>query len=298
MSPAPSRGSAATAYALLLIAAASWGGNWVAARYAMDAIPPMTLVFWRWLIACIVLVALALPHLRRDAPLLRANWGRLAVLGAIGTTVFAMLGYVGLARTTAINASLLNGAMPIYQIPLSWLLLGLTISARQGLGIVLSLAGVIVIITRGEPAMLAGLSFNPGDLLVLLALFFWALYTVFIPRAPKVHPLSLLAFGSVAGLLFLLPFFGWELATTPPPAYTRESIGAIVYLALFPSVLSYVCWNAAVGRIGPNAAAFFNPTIPAFGTLWAILLLGEPLHGHHLAGFGLVIAGVLMSARR
>ena len=298
MTDSPRRGSVLVAYALLLLAAASWGGNWVAARSAIGEVPPITLVFWRWLLASALLVAISIPHLRRDAATLRAHWRAVVGLGVIGTTAFSMLGYIGLGHTTATNATLLNGAMPIYQIPLSWLLLGLTISARQGLGLGLSLAGVLVILTRSELSVLTGLQFNPGDLIVLMAMFCWALYTVFLSRTPKVHPLSFLTCASLVGVIFMLPFLAWEVATTPAPDYTPSSIGAIVYLAVFPSIVSYLCWNAAVKRIGPNAAAFFNPTIPAFGTLWAIVFLGEQVHLYHLAGFALVIAGVLLSSKR
>ncbi len=298
MSAAAGRGSRALPYLLMLIAAASWGGSWVAARAVAGEIPPVTLVFWRWLLAFVILGMLALPHLRKDAAALRAGWRPMLALGAIGTSGFAMLGYWGLAYTTATNAALLNGAMPLYQIPLSWLLLGLTISARQGLGIAFSLAGVLIILTRGDTAALAGLHFNPGDLIVMVAMFLWAIYTVFLSRAPKVHALSFLACAAGVGLVFTLPFLAWEIATAPAPVYTRAGIGSIVYLAVFPSIVSYLCWNAAVNRIGPNAAAFFNPTTPVFGPLWASLFLGESLHLYHLAGFGLVIAGVLLSARK
>lgn len=291
-------GSRALTYLLLLIAAASWGGNWVAARSVVGDIPPITLVFWRWLLACVLLTLLALPHLRKDAAALKAGWRPLLGLGIIGTAGFSMLGYWGLGYTTATNASLLNGAMPLYQIPLSWLLLGLTISARQGLGLAFSLVGVVIILTGGDIDVLTGLRFNPGDLIVLTAMFFWAVYTAFLSRAPRVHALSFLASASWIGLVFTLPFVAWESATAPAATYTPAGIAAIVYLAVFPSIISYLCWNAAVNRIGPNAAAFFNPTIPAFGTLWAIVFLGEAVHPYHLAGFGLVIVGVFLSARR
>lgn len=290
--------SRALPFALLLIAAASWGGNWVAARAVIGEFPPFALVFWRWVLAVVLLLALAAPHLRGDWMALRRQWKYVVLMGIIGTAGFSMFGFWGLRHTTATNAVLLTAAMPLYQVPLSWLLLGLAISLRQSAGVALAFLGVVVIVSRGDLSTLATLRFNAGDLLVMIGLFLWALYTVFLPRGPKVHPLSFLCASAIAGLAFTTPFYLGELAAGAQTEPTAKNIGAIVYLAVFPSVVSYVCWSVAVRSVGPNMASFFNPTVPMFGVLWAILLLGEQPALYHGIGFGLAIAGLFLTTRR
>ena len=137
-------------YALLLIAAASFGGNWVAARIVNFQVAPFALSFWRWAIAAAVLLPFAAAQLREDAPVIRRNLPILAVFGAIGAGGFTLLGYWGVSNTTAVNATLLNSSLPLFVVPLSWLLLGLTVSGMQLLGIVFSLAGVITIVSAGK----------------------------------------------------------------------------------------------------------------------------------------------------
>lgn len=290
--------ASALPYVLLLVAAASFGGNWVAARVVNFEVAPFALSFWRWAVAGTLLFPLALPQLREDAPLIRHHWPKLLVFGAVGAGGFTLLGYWGVSYTTAINATLLNSSLPLFVVPLSWLLLGLTVSARQLLGLSLSLAGVLTIVSAGSLRTLAQLRLNPGDFLLLGGAFLWAIYTVTLRWRPPLRPLSFLLTTIVAAAAVSAPFYAWEMWSGKMMSATPVSIVTIGYLALFPSIIAYICWNQAVAMVGPNVAGFFNPVIPVFGILFAVIFLGEPLRAYHLAGFALVLGGVVLTSRR
>jgi len=290
--------ASALPYVLLLVAAASFGGNWVAARVVNFEVAPFALSFWRWAIAGVLLFPFALPQLREDATLIRRHWPKLLVFGAVGAGGFTLLGYWGVSYTTAINATLLNSSLPLFVVPLSWLLLGLTVSARQLLGLSLSLGGVLTIVSSGSPRTLAQLKLNPGDFLLLGGAFLWAIYTVTLRWRPPLRPLSFLFTTIVAAAAVSAPFYAWEMWSGRMMSATPVSIVTIGYLALFPSIIAYICWNQAVAMVGPNVAGFFNPVIPVFGILFAVAFLGEPLRAYHLAGFALVLGGVVLTSRR
>ena len=290
--------ASALPYVLLLVAAASFGGNWVAARVVNFEVAPFALSFWRWAIAGVLLFPFALPQLREDATLIRRHWPKLLVFGAVGAGGFTLLGYWGVSYTTAINATLLNSSLPLFVVPLSWLLLGLTVSARQLLGLSLSLGGVLTIVSSGSPRTLAQLKLNPGDFLLLGGAFLWAIYTVTLRWRPPLRPLSFLFTTIVAAAAVSAPFYAWETWSGRMMSATPVSIVTIGYLALFPSIIAYICWNQAVAMVGPNVAGFFNPVIPVFGILFAVAFLGEPLRAYHLAGFALVLGGVVLTSRR
>jgi drug/metabolite transporter (DMT)-like permease len=285
-------------YLLLLLAAASFGGNWVAARLVNFEVAPFALSFWRWAIAAALLFPFAIPQLSEDAPLIRRHFAVLAAFGAVGAGGFTLLGYWGVSYTTAINATLLNSSLPLFVVPLSWLLLGLTVSGRQVVGLALSLAGVVAIVSAGSPQTLARLTLNPGDFLLLGGSFLWAIYTVTLRWRPPLRALSFLFTTVASAAAFSLPFYLWEMAIGKTMTMTPTSVVVIGYLAVFPSVIAYICWNEAVAAVGPNVAGFFNPVIPVFGILFAVIFLGEPLRAYHLAGFALVLGGVVLTSRR
>jgi len=285
-------------YVLLLIVAASFGGNWVAARLVNFEVAPFALSFWRWAIASTLLFPFALGQLREDAPLIRRHLPMLFAFGAVGAGGFTLLGYWGVSTTTAINATLLNSSLPLFVVPLSWLFLGLTVSGRQLVGLVLSLAGVVAIVSAGSLRTLALLTLNPGDLLILGGAFLWAVYTVTLKWRPPLRALSFLFMTLISAAAVSLPFYAWEISTGREMIVTPTSLATIGYLAIFPSIIAYVCWNEAVAIVGPNIAGFFNPVIPVFGILFAVIFLGEPLRAYHLAGFALVLSGVVLTSRR
>jgi drug/metabolite transporter (DMT)-like permease len=285
-------------YLLLLIAAASFGGNWVAARLVNFEVAPFALSFWRWAIAAAILFPFALAQLREDAPLIRRHVLKLFVFGAVGAGGFTLLGYWGVSYTTAINATLLNSSLPLFVVPLSWALLGLTVSGRQLVGLALSFAGVASIVSGGNLQTFARLTLNPGDFLILGGAFLWAVYTVTLKWRPPLHALSFLFTTIASAAAVSLPFYAWEMWSGTTMTATPTAVAVIAYLAIFPSIVAYICWNHAVAALGPNIVGFFNPVIPVFGIVFAVIFLGEPLRIYHLTGFGLVLGGVVLTSRR
>ena len=273
-------------YLLLLIAAASFGGNWVAARMVNFEVAPFALSFWRWAIASALLFPFAVAQLRADAALIRRHYPKLLVFGAVGAGGFTLLGYWGVSYTTAVNATLLNSSLPLFVVPLSWLVLGLTVSGRQLVGLVLSLAGVVAIVSGGSLQTFARLALNPGDFLILGGAFLWAVYTVMLKWRPPLRALSFLFTTVVTAATVSLPFYLWEMWTGRIMTVTPTAVVTIGYLAIFPSIVAYICWNQAVATVGPNVAGFFNPVIPVFGILFAVMFLGEPLRAYGLDSAG------------
>jgi drug/metabolite transporter (DMT)-like permease len=206
---------------------------------------------------------------------------------------------VGLHYTTATNGVILNSAIPVLIIITGWLIYRDTITGMQSAGVALSLGGVLTVLTGGDPRVLATLTLNKGDLIVLAGMVFWAVYTVLLRRKPAELPgLALLACCGVVGLGLLAPLAAAELLFLGGKVeFTPASVAAMLYVGTFPSFVGYVFWNRAVGEVGSNVAGIFIHLMPAFGSLLAWLFLGERLHAFHLAGIALILAGVWLTAR-
>ena len=298
MNPAKRGSHGVVPYLLLILSTASWGGNWVASRAVYQEVTPFAMAFWRWAIAVLIILPFAFPHLRRDLPAALRHWRWMLFFGLAGPAAFPILGYIGIRYTTAVNAAILNSSVPLMTIPIAWLLLRHTVKPWQAAGLVCSLAGVAAIITAGNPANIARLSFNPGDLLILTAVVLWAVYTVMLHRRPLMHPLSFLFYTALVAIAACVPFYAGELAAGDTFSVNLRTLAAVGYLALFPSVIAFICWNHAVPLVGPNVATFFYPAAPVFASLAAFVILDEQLQTFHLAGFALVLAGVVLSTRR
>ncbi|MGB5736503.1 MAG: DMT family transporter [Thiohalocapsa sp.] len=273
-----------------------WAGNFVLARALHTDIPPIALSFWRWMTAFVILLPFAWSGLRAQWPLLLRHWSLLALLAILGITNYNTFAYIGLQHTSATNGVLLSSATPVVIVGLSFLLLGQAISLLQALGILLSLAGVVVIATEGRPLLLVGMAVNQGDLWILAAGLDWALYSVCLRWRPsELAPLPFLAAIIGIGLLPLSGLYAWELAQGHRFAMTPTTLGAIGYVGLFPSVLAYIFWNRAVQEMGANRTGQYIHLMPAFGALLATLLLGERLQWFHAAGVGLIAGGIVLA---
>lgn len=283
----------------LLLASASlfWAGNAIVGRAVHAEIAPVSLAFWRWTGAFIVVLPLALPSLRRDWPLLLRHWRSLLILSATGIALFSVLFYRGLDQTTAINGVLLQSTMPLMILLISAIIYRERPSLRQTLAILVSLAGVIVIAAHGSPARLASLSLNPGDVWVLAAVVSYALYSSLLRSRPPVHPLSLLAASFALGALLLLPLYLAEALSGAVTRITPATLAAFAYLAVMPSVAAYLCFNRGLELIGSARGGQYIHLVPLFGVLFAIALLGERLHAFHLVGIALIAAGLMLAQR-
>jgi drug/metabolite transporter (DMT)-like permease len=235
---------------------------------------------------------------RRQWRILLRQWKVLALLGLFGGACHNALTYVGLTHTTATNGVLLASATPIMIIGLSWALLGKRLRRLEGIGVAVSLSGILVIVSHGEWARLLELRPNVGDLWILLAMLFWALYTVLLAwRPPGLHPYSFLAAISVVGLVALTPFYGWEMATGRLIVPGVEAFAAMAYAGIFAALLGFIFWNKAVAEVGGNKAGLFMHLMPAFGTLLSVIFLGERPYLFHFVGIALILAGIYLTAQ-
>ena len=292
------RGIADHGWLLMLLPGLLWAGNAVVGRAVAGQVPPVALAFWRWTLGAILVLPFAWRHLRRDLrPMLRATPVMLA-LAAFGVAAFNTLLYTAAQTTTALNIVMLQSAMPVLIVAATFLLFRETVSTGQALGIAVSLAGALTLIAQGDPSVLLGLDFNTGDLWMLAAVVSYAIYTALLRRRPAVHGLSFLAATFAIGALMLLPFYAAETLSGKPLPLTLTSALAIGYVAVFASIVSYLCFNQAVARFGPNTAGLAVHLVPVFGTLLAIFGLGEAPHAYHGIGIALIASGILLATRR
>lgn len=285
-------------YLLLALASLFWAGNIVLARYVAGRVPPLTLSCIRWIGVFMMLWPFARGHLRQDWPVLRAHLPLLVLLALTGFAINNALSYWAMQYTQALNGLLIQSSTPLFVALWSLVLFGVRLTAAQFAGILMSLVGVLVILLRGDLGALAGIQFNRGDLMFAGALMVFGLYSALMPRRPAVHQLSLISFCTAAGAVMLLPLAIWEYSTgfvLKPDLLSALTLG---YVIVFASTLAYLFFNRGISLIGPNRAAPFLHLVPMFGSVLAIVLLGEELKAFHLIGYALVLAGVIIAARR
>lgn len=289
----------ANPYALLTLTSLFWAGNMVMGRGIRADVPPIALAFWRWTIALALVLPFALPHLRSQWPALRKAWLQVIVLGILGVGCYNTFAYLALQHTTATNATLLNSFIPVATIALAFCLLGKRLTALEAAGVLVSLAGVLTIVSHGSVDVLLGLSLNTGDLWMLGAVATWGLYTVGLQWRPQgVDPMLMLAAFTVVGLAMLAPVYAWELSAGRSINPSLMAIGGILYTGIFPGFIGYVFYNAGVAAVGPSRSALFIHLMPVFGIVLAAIFLGERPYWYHFAGIGLVFAGILLTTRK
>jgi drug/metabolite transporter (DMT)-like permease len=286
-------------YLLLSLTAFFWSLNWVIGRAMAGHVTPFTLTFVRWVIALAVMLPFAWPQLRAHWPLIRREWRRIAWLALLGTGPYNVFSYYGLQYTTATNGVLLNSAVPMMIVLFGWAVYRDAITRVQAAGVAISFAGVLAILTRGDLSVLARLTLNKGDLVVLAGMACWSAYTIFLRMKPAGLPgFALLACCATIGVVLLLPcaaiemaFFDGRLELTP------ATVAAMLYIGIFPSFVSYILWNRGVAEVGSNVAGIFMHLMPLFGALLAWMFLGERIKLFHVAGIALILAGIALTTR-
>jgi drug/metabolite transporter (DMT)-like permease len=285
-------------YLLLSLTALFWAGNAIVGRTAAGHIAPVTLSFLRWSGAFLIVLPFAWPHLARDWPLIRERLGLMVLLSITGIGGFNTLQYWALEHTQALNTLLLQSAGPLFVAIWSLALLGVRLTLAQACGIAVSLAGVLVILLHGDLTTLRNIEFNKGDVIFTVALAIFGLYSVLTLKRPAIHGLSFVGFTFGVGAACLIPAFIWELFYRPLMQLDATNLLSLVYVAVFPSTLAYLCFNRGVQLIGANRAAPFFHVVPVFGSAMAIFFLGEQPHWFHLFGYALVLTGVYVASRQ
>ena len=281
-------------YLILSLAPLCWAGNIVLARGVVDLIPPAAFAFWRWSLAAVLVLPFTWRRLAADRRTLMRGWKLLLLLSVLGISSFNALLYTAVHTTTAINGALIQTSMPAVIVVLTLLLYRERVSPRQMTGIALCIVGAGLIVLRGDLRTLVNLGFATGDLLMVIAVICYGLYSALLRRRPAIHPLSFLSATFVLGAVGLLPVYLLELATTGGFTLTREVALSILFVALFPSIVAYFCWNKGVERVGPNRAGLFINLIPVFASMLSTALLAESIQGFHAAGMTLIAGGMAL----
>ncbi len=288
------------AFAGLLIAVLCWSGNALVGRAFHDSIPPLSLSFWRWVLATSLLLPFVAKGIWTHRATLRAAGWRLPVLAAMGIASYNSLLYTAAQSTEAINLTLVNTCLPLATFIGAGFLLGEWPLRRAWFGMAVAAGGLLYLISRGSWQTFASLSFQRGDLIMLLAVLAWALYTLLLRRWARhllVPPLVLLGVLMLLGLPLILPFYLLELSRVGGFALTPSNLAAIGYTAVFASLVAYVGWNHGVKIVGAGRAAMVMYLMPVFTALLGWLLLGEALRTFHWIGGALIFAGLLLATR-
>jgi drug/metabolite transporter (DMT)-like permease len=291
--------------ALLVVPPLLWAGNAVVGRVVHELVPPMTLNFLRWALAFLILLPLAHRVLRRTGPLaVWPHWKRFAVIGLLGVGCYNALQYLALTTSTPINVTLVAASGPVFMLAVGGLFFGQRVSARQIAGAVLSIAGVFIVMSRGDWVQLAQVRLVPGDIYVLIGTVAWAFYSWLLAGfhdAPALRGdwAALLMAQIVFGLGWSGLFAAGEWALTDAQIVWGWPLGvALVYVAIGPAIIAYRCWGIGVQRVGPAVAGFFANLAPLFAALLSAAFLGELPHVYHGLAFLLIVGGIVVSSRR
>jgi drug/metabolite transporter (DMT)-like permease len=284
------------AYAMLGLVMLFWSSNAIVGRAIRFEIEPFTLAFGRWVIACLIAAPFAWRAFAADWPLMRTNWKLMLFLGFTGVGIFNALIYTGLKHTTASNAMLMGAATPAVVTLFDRAIFGIRMDPLRLMGIPLTIAGVAVIAFQGDPGAAWRLQFNPGDLMILAGTSFFALYTTCIKARPPISALSFVVATFIVGAICMAPFALWECLSGSCLAANARVGGSLLFLAIFPSLFCFYFYNWAAQRVGSAQAGQTVNLLPLCGALVSSLLLGEKLHGYHIAGMALILAGIALSA--
>lgn len=280
-------------FLLLVLTTMMWAGNGVAGKAAVGQIGPMTLVCWRWFIACGILAMIAREDVKRDWPVMRQSLLRIVLMGTLGFTAFNSLFYLSAHYTSAVNMTILQGAIPVFVLIGAWLVFHVRTSPIQMVGVVMTLLGVTTIAAQGRWETLRHLTFNIGDVILIIACVFYAGYTLALRNRPQVSPLGFFTMMAAIAFITSVPLFIIEVMRGDFVWPTYDGYIILFYAALFPSLVSQLFFMRGVAIVGPGRAGIFTNLVPVFGALFAVVLLGEPFHLYHIIALVLVIGGIL-----
>ncbi|WP_341703614.1 DMT family transporter [Ferrovibrio sp.] len=285
-------------YLLLVLTMAMWGGHSVVSRLAVGEISPASLTCLRWLVVSSLMFSLTWRGLRAHWPVLRPRLGYLALMGTLGYTAYNTLLYWSAHTTTAINISIINAAMPALIFAGALLMFGQRVLPLQWVGMIVSMAGVVITAAKGDLSTLVNLSVNRGDILILIATILYAGYSVLLRSRPAVPSLVFFAAMAPAAAISSILLLGVEIAAGEFFWPSWKGWLVLVFVAIFPSLLSQIFFIRAVELIGAGRAGLFTNLMPLFGAGFAMLILGEVLAPFHVVALVLVIGGILLAELR
>ena len=288
------------AYIMLTLCSLFWSGNFIVGKFAtLYEVPPLTLNFFRWLIVWIILIPFTLKDIIKNFKIIKNNFYSIFFMSITSISVFNSIVYYSLNFTQVLNGALMISTIPVLIIFISFIFRTEKINFNQILGVIFSMIGVIIIVTRLDIFRLINLDLNKGDLWLLIAMLSWAIYSTML-RTYKI-PLKALTFISIIvsiGLIFLLPQFLFEYKNYQIIQFNFPVILITSYVVLFAGLGAYIFWNKGVSIVGPNKAGIFLHLMPVFSSFMAIFILNEKLMSFHIIGAVVIIAGIYLSSKK
>ena len=282
---------------LLTSATLSWAGHAIGARIAVGEVSPLLLMQLRWLFCFLILFMVFSKQMRLYWPIVRQRWRYVAVMGGGGLAGFTALFSLGAQHTTAVNLGITQGAIPAFVMLFGTLLFGTRIGRLQFLGLLVSLCGVVVLITGGQIAMLLTLTFNIGDILMIAACFCYALYVLHLGKRLEMPPIIMVAYFSGSAFVALTLFTIGEVSAGKLVKPSLTGMVVILYCAIFPSILSQTFFMRGVELIGATRAGLYVNLVPVFAAFMVMGILSEPMHSYHIIALIMVVAGIALAEK-
>jgi drug/metabolite transporter (DMT)-like permease len=284
-------------YLLAIGATILWSGNFIIARGLSESIHPVSLAFWRWVVAVAFLLPFGIRSLINEWQVIKSNFRYLLLTALIGVTIFNTLIYVAGHTTTAVNLSLIAITIPIFILILSQIFYREMITMKKAAGVFITITGILLLISNGSVATLLHIRFAIGDLLMLLASIIFAFYSILVKKIPA--RLSMNAFllsTFIMGLIPLFPLYLWERSVYGAGTFGSSTILSILYVGIFASLVAFFMWNKAILKIGPAKTSLVYYTLPVFSGVLALLFLDEPITGIHVFSMLLIISGIAIAS--
>lgn len=286
------------AYLLLILTTLFWAGNFVIGRAMHLVLPPIVMAELRWSLALVILLPFLIPRLIKQKSVILAHWKMMTVFSILSVACFNTFIYIGLTSTNASNATILQSTAPIFILLLSAVWLKERVSLQQWIGVTISLIGVLMLITQGNISNLLSLSFNTGDLYVLIGVLCWAIYSILLRWRPtELDGFTFFGVTVLIGAIILLPFSAVEFYYAETIVWQSKSTYAVIYMAIFPSILAYIFWNKGVADIGAVKAGLFIHLMPLFGLLLSSTFLNEQIYTFHVIGILLIFSGIFLAIK-
>ncbi len=283
---------------LALLATLVWSGNFIVSREMVGALPPVTLAFLRWFWAVLFVLPFGIKYICNDWAHIKKHWKYYSLVSAIGISIFNTLYYIAAHHVSALNLSLIAITAPVFTLILSRIIWGESISYLRAFGLLIVIAGIVLLITRGDIYTLFGLSFALADLLALAGALSFSIYTLLLRQRPKgAGQITFLFITFSLGMIFLVPFMLWELGSGAQVDLNTKTLLLTAYLGLGPSLFSFWCWGLAVERIGSAKASITYYTLPLFCGIEAVIFLGEPVLWIHYVSGGLILSGLYLATK-
>ena len=289
-----------SAYGLLILATLFWSGNFIVGKFAyLFQVPPLTLNVLRWISVWIILMPFTYEEIINNLPSIKKNWLVISFMGVITISTFNSVVYYALNYTKVINSVLVLAAIPAATIIFSSLMKIEKTNIFQLLGLFLSIVGIGSIISYGDVQNIIELNFNKGDLLMLVCVICWALYSTLLKKYKfKFSQFTLIQLMVSAGILFLIPQFFYEQSNNLEINFNKAFFAILIYVVLFPAIAAYYCWQKGVEIIGPNRASMFIQLMPLFSAIMAIIFLNEKFELFHFVGASFIVLGIYLSNRK